>query len=681
MTISLTLDIRDPSGDRLPDGALVTVKNDRTVRAAGWGIVPAPVASPITVAGSDPVVTIPYANDDPAIADESQGFGLIITARWKQGTDTCTWSGTRAIDSSLGSTVSLSDLPEAISLPPVAGVDPAAISQAITDSATAKADAADAKTLAESANAGTDAGVAGLVTQGGQTTTALDTRFAASDSVYGPTDASLICAPSTGNQGLTFDGTHFWWGNDDGTTSTIAKIDPGTGTVIASYPGPTHSGGGDYHTHTGRLFFISSGTAPAALWEIDPATGAKLRSWDFSTLDYGGSAMVGIDDTDPTGNTAYILTSAYAQWDFKVSRVTLANDGTWSGAQLMLTHASLGIVQGACCQGGSFYYLSDAPDTAGGFTGGQRVTRFTPSGNTLVEDRRWLGHLTGESEGLAFYRGGLVCGMRGGALGIYRYPMTAENAPTPTTFATKLTAPGFVSGAKDTAIGDGINRFPVTLGSSGNATEVYFSDQAGAAYAVATGGFNLTFYKQVSNAWVAALKLVGGAAANNPLGVAVTGYLTTTSYLGVTGNASASSFYSTPAAVFPPNNTPAYTVFNTYLGGGNATTHPNAGTAAVLTDRLGASYALSTGGYNLTILKETNDATAWYPAVVVNGGAAANTPQGITVYTGNKVISAQVTSATLTLPEAGSGVVLASPNGTKYKITVSDAGAITATAV
>lgn len=532
------------------------------------------------------------------------------------------------------------------------------IAQAQADAASAFSAAQDAKTAAEKANSNST--VASYVTSAGDTRNALDGRYAAQDAIYGPTDASLICAPSSGNQGLTFDGTYFWWGNDDGTSTTLTKIDPVTGAVVASYPGPAHAAGGDFHYPTGRLFFISGGTNAADLWEIDSATGVKLRSWDFSTLDWGGSALVGIDDTDPTGNTAYIFTSDYSTFAFKISRVILADNGTWSGAQLMFTSNSLGVAQGMCCRNGYVYYLCDS--------NGQRVVRYVVSGAALTEDRRWRGNLSGESEGLTFYQGALACGMRGGAVGIYRYPMIAENRPAgSSTFTSNVIAPGIVSSATP-SVYNSHSTYPVTLGNPRGAlgTVAYLSDVTGAAYAVSTGGYNLTFAKQVGDTWVPAMTLVGSTAANSPVGVQVAGYLS------AAGAVVGAAFNSGSAAVFAGHGLRTHAV---NLGITN--TPPDAGTTAYFGDVVGASYALSTGHYDFGIYKQVNDAAGWYPAMVVNGAAAANQPQGVTVYTGNKTITAKITPGNLALPESDSSITLASPNGSKWNISVSDAGQLT----
>lgn len=387
----------------------------------------------------------------------------------------------------------------------------------------------------------------------------LDERYGSKDSEFMPTDPYLICAPTTGNQGLTFDGTHFWWGYDPGGSgqTLVCQIDPVSGTVLNSYNGPPHSAGGEFHFGSGRLFFISGGNNAAALWEISPTTGAMLRSWDFSTLDYGGSALIGIDDTDPTGNTAYVFTSD-ASYNFKISRVTLSNAGTYSGTTLMATVTTLGVPQGMACRDGKVYYLCDNP------TGGQRVVRYTVAGSALVEDRRWYGSLPGESEGLCFYQGFLVNGMIGTSKGIFRFPMIRESE---TQFTRDVIAPKFSSGASDTDL----ITVPSAPLSPITAAPVYFGNSAGK------------------------------------------------------------------------------------------------GTAAIWGDVMGASWMASSGYYNLTFLKQVNDATGWYPGLSILGGTAANLPQGIAVYTGNKVLAGQLDANGLSLPDSGA---------TMHPITVETTGAV-----
>ena len=152
MPISLTIDLRTPNGGffgtddgGVPGGALVTLKYDRDVRDAD-GTVPAPAQGSVVVSGAtDPVVSVPFANDDAAVSDDSQGFAIIIGARWRQGTQVVSWSKTVAIDSSYGSAVSLSDLADAQPVPPqqmtVSGVL-AVANQAVSDAQAAETSAA-----------------------------------------------------------------------------------------------------------------------------------------------------------------------------------------------------------------------------------------------------------------------------------------------------------------------------------------------------------------------------------------------------------------------------------------------------------------------------------------------------------------------------------------------------------
>lgn len=171
MPISLTIDLRTPNGGffgtddgGVPGGALVTLKYDRDVRDAD-GTVPAPAQGSVVVSGTtDPVVSVPFANDDAAVSDDSQGFAIIIGARWRQGTQVVSWSKTVAIDSSYGSAVSLSDLADAQPVPPqqmtVSGVL-AVANQAVSDaqaaetSAASSADSAAASAALVGAPAGT----------------------------------------------------------------------------------------------------------------------------------------------------------------------------------------------------------------------------------------------------------------------------------------------------------------------------------------------------------------------------------------------------------------------------------------------------------------------------------------------------------------------------------------------
>lgn len=158
MPISLTVDLRTPNGGffgtddgGVPGGALVTLRYDRDVRDAD-GTVPAPAQGSVVVSGTtDPVVSVPFANDDAAVSDDSQGFAIIIGARWRQGTQVVSWSKTVAIDSSYGSAVSLSGLPTAAPVPPqfmtVSGAL-AAANQAVSDASAAESSAASSASAA-----------------------------------------------------------------------------------------------------------------------------------------------------------------------------------------------------------------------------------------------------------------------------------------------------------------------------------------------------------------------------------------------------------------------------------------------------------------------------------------------------------------------------------------------------
>lgn len=110
VAVSLTLNARRPDGSVFPEGALVTVKFDRTVSASDL-VVPDPAAVPVVVTqDADPVLEVPYASDDPAVDPASQGFGLIVTARWVQDGTPQSWTRTYGLTVADGSTPNLSSL-------------------------------------------------------------------------------------------------------------------------------------------------------------------------------------------------------------------------------------------------------------------------------------------------------------------------------------------------------------------------------------------------------------------------------------------------------------------------------------------------------------------------------------------------------------------------------------------
>jgi len=84
-----------------------------------------------------------------------------------------------------------------------------------------------------------------------------------------------IPAPSLWPGGITFDGSHLWV-TDYISGAQIFKVDPATGTVIASYPINYSSFWAGVAWDGQYLYYgITAGT----IYQIDPATGVQMNSW------------------------------------------------------------------------------------------------------------------------------------------------------------------------------------------------------------------------------------------------------------------------------------------------------------------------------------------------------------------------------------------------------------------
>lgn len=204
---------------------------------------------------------------------------------------------------------------------------------------------------------------------------------------------SLKFDVAVGSQGLTSDGTCFYWGQDNGGSvdGTIYKLDY-TGATINTFAGPPHSAGGDWRENNDTIMFSSGGSDIPVIWEINKNTGAKVRSWDFTGVDYNQGALVAWE----SGNSAYLFTSDYL-FNFKIRSVTLNDDGSFVLGDLW-TCETLGTSQGLDHKNGKLYYLTDQATTV------KRISRLVlpPGGGAVTIDDSRFFDINDEAEGVTW---------------------------------------------------------------------------------------------------------------------------------------------------------------------------------------------------------------------------------------------------------------------------------------
>jgi hypothetical protein len=214
-------------------------------------------------------------------------------------------------------------------------------------------------------------------------------------------------------QGMCWDGTYLYWGNNNGAgAGTIYKIDPATGSVLASWAGPHHCPNGSYRANRGtQLWSTWDGGTPNAVQELTGA-GVLVRTYDFSTLTGGltGGCMFAWDDSDPNGDTGYLLTcsSSSSTANTRVNRVQLHDDGTWTDLGVVLGSTGLGVPEGLQVRNGKLYLLTEDPTVTASNL--RVIYRWSLIAGALVQDRKW-GYITNfESQGICFVAGQLYQG-------------------------------------------------------------------------------------------------------------------------------------------------------------------------------------------------------------------------------------------------------------------------------
>jgi hypothetical protein len=215
-----------------------------------------------------------------------------------------------------------------------------------------------------------------------------------------------------GNQELVSDDVNFYWGTDNGNgnAGTIYKINPATGATITTFTGPVHCAGGDYRRTRDTIFFTQGGDNPPIVWEINKTTGAKIRQWDFTGIDYSAGGLMAWDDTVPAGDVIYVGTGAAGV--IKMRKYQIHDDGTFTDLGLVYsgTDIDFGRGQGMTCRNGRLYYLGDDPTYP--TTALRVIYRFSPVAGAMVVDRRFSYYDRYESEGLTFHQGKLYAGNR-----------------------------------------------------------------------------------------------------------------------------------------------------------------------------------------------------------------------------------------------------------------------------
>ncbi len=164
----------------------------------------------------------------------------------------------------------------------------------------------------------------------------------------------LTKSSNYGNQGLVADGTHFYWGKNNGTgvNGTIYKFTY-DGTDVDSFTGPPHCAGGDIHEDNGTLLFCSGGSESYEIWEITKG-GLKVQEWDLSSVDYGEGGLIAYK----SGNVVYAFTSDTSTSDFKIREVTLHSNGTYTLGDVW-SSSSLGTPQGLDYVNGRLLFCAD----------------------------------------------------------------------------------------------------------------------------------------------------------------------------------------------------------------------------------------------------------------------------------------------------------------------------------
>ncbi len=173
---------------------------------------------------------------------------------------------------------------------------------------------------------------------------------------------------SKGGQGLTNDGTYFYWGEhvDDKIYKYLISAAAGSTPIdpVTSFAGPVHCVSAAFWTDNGTMIWAeydTGGVTSESLWEITTA-GVKGTTWDVSGIGEG----VGVHITYKSGDNFYFSWVA-ADDSLNIMEVTLNANGTitqgdtWVSSNVL--SAGHEILQGVVYDGTSLWILYDGSTT------------------------------------------------------------------------------------------------------------------------------------------------------------------------------------------------------------------------------------------------------------------------------------------------------------------------------
>ena len=219
-----------------------------------------------------------------------------------------------------------------------------------------------------------------------------------------PTFASHGTAVN-GEQGLTMDDAHFYWGenNGNGVPGTIFKTLKSDLSAVANFDGPRHCHALDIREDHDTLLVsgVDTETPYLHLWEISK-TGTKIREWDFTDefIENRGAAVYVRENTiywiDQTGTEV-----------LNIIEVTIHDDGTYTVGNTWTTDPgfNLGQHQGSDFANGFVYHLVDVDwhDTGSGGRNNKCLYEFKlEDDNSITITTVFNWWHTIEMEGLAF---------------------------------------------------------------------------------------------------------------------------------------------------------------------------------------------------------------------------------------------------------------------------------------
>jgi len=175
--------------------------------------------------------------------------------------------------------------------------------------------------------------------------------------------SEIICKVDLGrpNQAIELDETNrkIYITSYDANGNYVTRVNMDTCEVeLETANAPPHPAGIDYAPDRGTLFISSGGSNTPQIYEVNPDTLEKIRSWDMTNEGYNSGALVAYK-----GNgQIYLFTSNTSTYDFKIGLYQLNDDGTFTKIQEW-SHTSLGVAQGLDYYNGELYYLTGSQTT------------------------------------------------------------------------------------------------------------------------------------------------------------------------------------------------------------------------------------------------------------------------------------------------------------------------------